>query len=213
MIARGLIAAALVLTLVAAASTRSVSSQGPDAEAIARAYLAQSSRLVPIPETVSGLAPAQLRSAAVAAAPANRQLDHVVTQESAGARHVRFQETEDGIPIFGGQVVVNVSKQDDEVGFVSDHRTSATVASSGIGVNAGRGRAISPSPPRTSSICAATRTRPWSTTRSTNQLYLAWQFILPAADPLGDWLVVVLAGDGRRRPGHQRHDQRRRAGL
>jgi len=190
---RGLLAAALLLALATAEGARIASSQEPDAEAVARAYLARS-RLVPIPENVSGLAPAQQRSAA-AAAPAQRDLEHVATLESRGARHVRFQETEDGIPIFGAQVVVNISKDTDEVGLVSDERQPATVASSV--------RSIEEDEALNIALDAADIEELRDTPESEavyypidGELYLAWQVILPAIEPLGDWLVIVLAEDG-----------------
>ncbi|HEU0073859.1 MAG TPA: M36 family metallopeptidase, partial [Dehalococcoidia bacterium] len=194
MIARGLLAAVLFAGFLAAAGTRIASSQEPDAEGLARAYLAQS-RIVPLPEN-AGLAPAQQRSSAVpSSAPADRALGHVATLESPGATHVRFQETEDGIPIFGANVVVNLTKGSDEVGFVIDNRTEATVASSSLRVDEDEAADIAIN----AAGIAELRDTPDATLvyyPIDDELYLAWQILLPALDPLGDWLVMVLAEDG-----------------
>jgi Zn-dependent metalloprotease len=189
-IARGLLLATLLIALTASAGTSIVFSQEPNAEAIARAYLARSG-LEALPQEAEGLGPSQQR----AAAPADRGLDHVATVESDGARHVRFQETENGVPIFGAHVVVNLKKGSDEVGFVSDKRTAARVASSTLGID--------PDAARDLALDAVGAEDSLQTPIADlvyypieKQLYLAWQVRFASLDPLGDWLVIVLADSG-----------------
>jgi Zn-dependent metalloprotease len=189
--ARAFLAAALLLVLLFADGTHEAASADQSPEAIARAYLAQQSPTA----ADTGPQQAQQRSAAAAAPTPDRDLEHVVTQESPGAYHVRFQETESGVPVFGGSVVVNLDKATDEVGLVTDHRSSATVASSALSINAAEATDIASEAVGILELREdASQTLVYYPIEK--QLFLAWQIVLPAQDPLGDWLVVVRADTG-----------------
>jgi Zn-dependent metalloprotease len=188
---RALLAAALLVALLFADGTQTASSADQSPEAIARAYLAQKTPAA----ATAGLQQAQRRSAAAAPLTTNRGLEHVVTQESPGAYHVRFQETESGVPVFGGSVVVNLDKATDDVGLVTDHRSSAAVASAALSVGASEATDIASQAVGIAELREdASQTLVYYPIEK--QLFLAWQIVLPAEDPLGDWLVVVRADNG-----------------
>ena len=185
MTGRDLLAVALLATLLLAHGTQTASSADQSPEAIARAYLAHRTPAA----ATTGLQQAQQRSAAPAT---NRGLDHVATQESPGAYHVRFQETESGVPIFGGSVVVNLDKATSEVGLATDHRSTAAVASSTLSVSANDAADIASSAVGVVELREdASQTLVYYPIEK--QLFLSWQVVLPSEDPLGDWLVVVRA--------------------
>lgn len=78
------------------------------------------------------IALAHLRSRASASIAGAMELRHVATRESLGAYHVRYQETANGIPVFGGSVTVNLRKANNEATLVLDRRAGLAPAA---GVN------------------------------------------------------------------------------
>ncbi len=189
---RGLLLLGLVVGLLALDGARPIASQQPAPEAVARAFLEQRDQQAAADASLQRSAAPQ-----IATATANdRELEHVLTQESAGAYHVRFQETEDGVPIFGAHVTVNLDKRSGEVGMFTDRRRGdEAVSRSGVSFGLNEARAVALS----SVGVSATRGSIGETQvyyPAGKQLVLAWQFEIPAVEPLGDWLVVVRADTG-----------------
>ncbi len=164
--------------LWALGATYTASSQSVDPEGIARAYLA-------------GNQPFAL------AGSADDNLELLTLQESAAAYHVRFQQTVGGVPVFGGYATVNISKKTGGVSFALDRRAPLAVAST-AGVQIDEATAIGFAKE------AVDFKQPRGTATAEPVYFhldgshiLAWQVLLPALEPLGDWLVVVQADNGR----------------
>ncbi len=119
-------------------------------------------------------------------------------RESPGGRHVHFQQTVNGLPLFGGYVTVSLGKNDDRETLVTGRPrphvrpalavpsvaggSAIDVAREAVGVRGGlRGTATAEAIYFALDDALAVR---------------SWQIRLPALEPLGDWLVVVSAVDG-----------------
>ena len=171
------LAAVVGAALWALGATYTASSQSVDPEGIARAYLA-------------GHQPFAL------AGSVEDNLELLTIQESPAAYHVRLQQVLGGLPVFGGYTTVNISKKTDQVTLALDRRAPGAVAST-AGVQIDRALAIGLAE-------EAVEFKKPRGAATAEQVYfplegshiLAWQVLLPALEPLGDWLVVVQADGG-----------------
>jgi Zn-dependent metalloprotease len=149
-------------------------SQQPDLEAIARAFLAQHD------------APAGVQAEA---------LDLVEIKESQGAHHVRFQQSIDGVPVFGARATVSIAKATSEVSFALDRRLALEVASAAgsegdpAGAIVAAQRALGIAELRGSALASFVYYPVDGTAIP------AWKVLLPSLRPFGSWLIVVRADD------------------
>lgn len=124
-------------------------------------------------------------------------LQVVGLKQSLAAYHVRFQQTVDGIPVFGAYLTVNINQDQEEVTQVL-HRYRSGIRAQLAGPRIGRGQAINIAREEVGiqgnsrgQVAAEQILYPVG-----KDYYLAWQVTYPALDPLGDWLVVVRADTG-----------------
>lgn len=174
--------AALFLSLVAlvalATSNTPTSSQPADPVTIAREYLKGNAHQF-------GLRPAL------------DDLRLVQVKESLGANHVRFQQTFDGVPVFAAFTTVNISKADSRVSLVLS-RHEADLAPTVTKALVSHDEAIAAAEQAVSLQGEARG--PVSADqvyfRAEKDYLLAWQILLPAQEPLGDWLIIIRADSG-----------------
>ncbi|MGD0204843.1 MAG: M36 family metallopeptidase [Dehalococcoidia bacterium] len=178
---RAMVAALFLLLLVAVAlatGAARTSSQAVDPVTIARQHLKQNAQRF-------GLRP---------------ELDDlrlVQVKESLGAQHVRFQQTFGGVPVFGAFTTVNISKANSRVSLVLN-RHEADLAPAVTEALVSRDQAIA-----VAEDTVGLQGEPRGVV-SAEQVYfqaekayfLAWQVLIPAREPLGDWLVVVRGDNG-----------------
>lgn len=161
---------------ITVAASRTAQSEPIDPEAIARAYLAQ--------------------NGAVAGGEQTGSLDLLETRESPAAYHVRFQQGINGVAVVGAYTTVNITKKTGDVSFALDRRSPVQLAAT-AGGQIDTNDAISVAK-------KAIDVQKSRGTPTVSAIYfpvdgidvLAWQVLLPALEPLGDWLVVVDGSNG-----------------
>lgn len=119
-------------------------------------------------------------------------------RKSLAGRHVHFQQTINGLPLFGAYVTVNLGTTGNNATLVTgdvapDIRSSAGLAS----VTASQAIAIA-----RSAVAAPANFRGSATATAVyfptdeERAARSWQVRLQSFEPLGDWLVIVSATDG-----------------
>jgi hypothetical protein len=171
-----LLALVVMMALGALSRVPAAISQDIDVEEIARTYLAQ--------QSVAGQAPGE-------------SLELLGVRESPGAYHARFQQAINGIPVFGAYATVSISKGRGRVSFAIERRSNVALESAS-GASIGADGAIEIA----RGAAAVTKLRGGAMASETyfpvgGADILAWEVRLPAADPIGDWLVIVAVSDGR----------------
>ncbi|MBI2914111.1 MAG: M36 family metallopeptidase [Chloroflexi bacterium] len=120
-------------------------------------------------------------------------------REGLSAVHVRYQQTFQGVPVFGSGVTVSLPKvKDSRPSTLSRYRPGFRPPSSAIGIDAqgaiamaeaavgGGAQPVLRGQPSAELVYAA----------DGGAYALAWQVLLPTLEPLGAWLVHLRADDG-----------------
>jgi len=128
-------------------------------------------------------------------------------REGRSAQHVRYQQVMDGVPVFGRYVTVSLplgGKGAAGRPFLSSRpRSWARPASSGRLLSADQalaivGKAIPLAPANLrGAVSSELVYYPVDASSSGGQLAPAWQIVAPTIEPLGSWLFVVRADNGR----------------
>ncbi|MDZ4278753.1 MAG: hypothetical protein U1B78_06410 [Dehalococcoidia bacterium] len=170
---------ALVMLVSFAALQRGPAAHASDPVAVARAYLQQ-------------------RLAAQGATAQATDFAVIEYRESRAARHVHFQQTLNGLPLYGAYLSVNLEKDADRVSLVTGRDLPD------VGVTSDRSSVTAERATLIARRTVGARGDVWGNV-TVDPVYFAidntravraWQVVVPAIDPLGEWLVMVSAVDG-----------------
>jgi Zn-dependent metalloprotease len=173
----GLLAPAILVLCLQAADARS---QEPDPVTAARGYLSRNAGRFGLGEELADLLA-------------------VSVGRSLTGNHVRFQQTLNGVPVFGGFITVGLPDGPSPPPLVVNrYRPGAGPATAGARLTAEEAAALAQGAlgVRDEELRGGVTVEP--VYFGVGQSYVrAWQVVVPAIRPLGSWLVVLRADNGR----------------
>jgi Zn-dependent metalloprotease len=122
-------------------------------------------------------------------------LEVVSVKESPSGTHVRFQQTVGGIPVYRGDVLVNLNRQGEISSVSNDYRPGFT-APTRANLSAEQAYDIAYREAGINGRLMGEPTKKLLVFPKGDQGYLAYRVTIPAENPLGDWEVFVDAVTG-----------------